>query len=286
MSPRWGKAAGEIYGRGPGMNTLPDVKMLQEMLKTVIKAAQKIVDPPLQAEDDSVIGSVITKPGGLNFRRTGSEPIVPLMTGANIPIGLDMLQDTRIRIREGFFIDQLQLNTGPQMTATEVLQRTEEKLRLLGPVLGRLQSEFLSPMIDRVFGILSRTGKLPPPPEVLENVDYTVEYVSPLARAQRQVEANGLLRVFEIGSPLFQIDPNTAKSMKGPETIAWLADLFGLPSSLTNSPEDVRIAIAKEEEALARQQQMAAMEQGAGAAQKGTQAMQTLMETVNGNQEG
>jgi hypothetical protein len=285
VSPRWIKAAGETFGRGPGMNTLPDVKMLQEMLKTVIKSAQKIVDPPLQAEDDSVVGPVRTVPGGLNFRRAGSDPIIPLETRGNIPIGLEMLQDARVRIREGFFIDQLQLNTGPQMTATEVLQRTEEKLRLLGPVLGRLQSEFLSVLIDRVFGILSRTGKLPIPPSVLENVEYTVEYVSPLARAQRQVEANGLMRVFEIGGPIFQIDPNAPKALNGPAAIHWLADLFGLPVSITNTPDQVAEMIRMEQEAIARQQQMAALQQGAGAAKDGTAALETLMNTVGGGEQ-
>ena len=285
ISPRWVKAAGETYGRGPGMSTLPDVKMLQEMAKTVIKAAQKIVDPPLQAEDDSVLGPVRTVPGGLNFRRAGSEPITPLQTGANIPIGLDMMQDLRQRIREGFFIDQLQLNQGPQMTATEVLQRTEEKLRLLGPVLGRLQSEMLSPLINRVFGILGRLDKLPPAPEILVGEEYSVEYVSPLARAQRQVEANSLLRVFEIGAPLFQIDPNSARVVNGAETIRWLADLFGIPTSLVKTEEQLQAIIQQEQQQMQMQQQMAMLEQGAGAADKGASALKQLGEFTNGGPE-
>jgi hypothetical protein len=266
MAPRWVKAAGETYGRGPGMDSLPDIKMLQEMAKTVIKAAQKIVDPPLQMEDESVLGPVRTIPGGLNFRRPGSDPIQPLQTGANIPIGLDMMQDLRNRIREGFFIDQLQLNQGPQMTATEVLQRTEEKLRLLGPVLGRLQSELLGPLIHRVFGILSRDNKLPPPPDVLLDVEYNVEYVSPLARAQRQVEANGLLRVFEIGSSVFQIDPTAAQVMNGGDTIRWLGDLFGVPTSLFKSEQEVKQLQEAQQAAQAQAQQMEMMQQGAAAA--------------------
>jgi len=274
VAPRWIKAAGETYGRGPGMNTLPDVKMLQQMAKTIIKAAQKVVDPPLQAEDDSVLGPVRTVPGGLNFRRPGSDPIAPLITGARIDIGLDMTRDLRERIREGFFIDQLQLNQGPQMTATEVLQRTEEKLRLLGPVLGRLQSEMLSPLINRVFGILSRLNKLPPPPESIEGVEYSVEYVSPLARAQRQVEANSLLRVFEIGGPVLQIDPEAARVVNGADTLRWLANLFGVPSSLVKTEEELEQILEAERQALQQAQQMAMLEQMAGAADKAGGAIQ------------
>ena len=277
MTPRWSKVAGEIYGRGPGLNSLPDIKMLQEMAKTIIKSAQKIVDPPLQAEDDSVLGPVRTVPGGLNFRRPGSDYVRPLETRANIPIGLEMMQDLRNRIREGFYIDQLQLHQGPQMTATEVLQRTEEKLRLLGPVLGRLQSELLSPLVSRVFGILTRSNKLPLPPPELEDMEYQVEYVSPLARAQRQVEANGLMRVFEIGNPVFTVDPSTASVLNGPDVVRWLGDLFGVPSSLFKSEEEMQAML----EAQQQQQQMAQMMQMAEMADTGAGAVQKLAGASN-----
>ncbi len=276
VAPRWVKAAGEVYGRGPGMATLPDVKMLQEMSKTVLKAAQKVVDPPLQLEDDSLLSPVRTVPGGLNFRRAGTERIEPLMTGANIPIGLDMLQDVRARIREGFFIDQLQLHQGPQMTATEVLQRTEEKLRLLGPVLGRLQSELLGPMIQRVFGILGRSALLPPLPPTLEEAEYNIEYVSPLARAQRQIEANGLLRVFEVGGPLAQIDPSSMQIIKGSETIRWLGELFGVPNHLFLSREE----LAEMQQAQAQQQQQAQMLEQV---QQGADVINKVTPLINGN---
>ena len=239
VAPRWAKVSGETYGRGPGVSNLPDIKMLQEMSKTVLKAAQKIVDPPLQVPDDGALNPVKTVPGGLNFRRAGSDPITPLQTGGNIPIGLELLNDVRMRIRQGFYIDQLQLQQGPQMTATEVLQRQEEKLRMMGPVLGRLQSELLGPMVERVFGLMLRRGKLPPAPEILADAEYDIEYVSPLARAQKQADANGLLRVFEIGSPIIQMQPESAQIINGEDTIRWLGDMFGVPNSLFKSREDM-----------------------------------------------
>ena len=269
IAARWMKVAGETYGRGPGLNTLPDVKMLQEIVKTVLKAAQKIVDPPLVVPDDGFLNPVRTIPGGLNFKRAGADNIEPLQTNANIPIGLELIQDVRARIREGFFIDQLQLQQGPQMTATEVLQRTEEKLRLLGPVLGRLQSEMLGPMIQRVFGVLARNGRLPEPPSQLEGVDYDIEYVSPLARAQRQVEANSLLRVFEIGSPVLQLQPQSGEVFKGEDTIRWLSDLFGVPHELLKTDE----ALADERQ---QQQQRQNLGDGLAAAEQGA----TVLEKV------
>jgi hypothetical protein len=159
--PRYLKASHEIYGRSPAMTALPDVKMLNEMSKTTIKAAQKQVDPPLLVPDDGFLLPVRTVPGGLNFYRSGTrDRIEPLNIGANNPLGLNMEEQRRTAIRNVFYVDQLLMQQGPQMTATEVIQRNEEKMRLLGPVLGRLQSELLKPMIDRCFNIYLEENSL------------------------------------------------------------------------------------------------------------------------------
>jgi hypothetical protein len=101
-----------MYGRSPAMNALPDVKMLNTMSKTTIKAAQKQIDPPLMVPDDGFVLPVRTVPGGLNFYRSGTrERIEPLNIGANNPIGLQMEEQRRKAIRENFFVDQL-MTTG------------------------------------------------------------------------------------------------------------------------------------------------------------------------------
>ena len=137
--PRYLKSSSnEIYGRSPAMNALPDTKMLNTMCKTTIKAAQKQIDPPLMVPDDGFILPIRTVPGGLNFYRSGTrERIEPLNIGSNNPLGIQMEEQRRKAIRENFFVDQLMTVQGQNMTATEVMQRTEEKMRLLGPVLGR-----------------------------------------------------------------------------------------------------------------------------------------------------
>ena len=97
--------------------------------------------------------------------------------------GKQIGRERRDAIRAVFYVNQLQLQQGPQMTATEVIQRNEEKMRLLGPVLGRLQSELLKPLIDRAFNILLRKNMFTPAPEFLAGKDIEIEYVSPLAKA-------------------------------------------------------------------------------------------------------
>ena len=206
--PRYLKASHEIYGRSPAMTALPDVKMLNEMSKTTIKAAQKQVDPPLLVPDDGFLLPVRTVPGGLNFYRSGTrDRIEPLNIGANNPLGLNMEEQRRTAIRNVFYVDQLLLQQGPQMTATEVIQRNEEKMRLLGPVLGRLQSELLKPMIDRCFAILLRNNQFAQAPDFLSGQDIEIEYVSPLAKAQKSTELSSITRAIEILGSLANVAP-------------------------------------------------------------------------------
>ena len=176
--PRFNKDSTGNYGRSPGMSCLSDVKMVNRMSEVSIRSAQKQLDPPLMVPDDGFLLPVRTTPGALNFYRTGTrDRLEPLQAGAQNPIGLNMEEQRRNAIRSAFYVDQLQLNESPSMTATEVLQRNEEKMRLLGPVMGRLQSELLQPLIQRSFKLMLRNGELPVPPESLQGQDIDIEYV-------------------------------------------------------------------------------------------------------------
>lgn len=257
MVGRWSKTVGEVFGRSPAMTALPDIKMLQEIMKTTIKAAQKIVDPPLLVPDDGVLGPVRTIPGGLNYYRASSGArIEPLMTGGNIGLSYEMMNDLRDRIRTTFFLDQLQFQGAPRMTATEVVERTERTLRLLGPTLGRLQSEFLGPMIERIYGVLSRAGRLPEPPESISELELKIEYVSPLARAQRQTETQGIMRTLEFVGPIAGMDPQAAQIIKGADTVRHIAELNGVPPMLLKSDDDLMAEMQAQQQAQAAQQQM------------------------------
>jgi len=171
MVTRFTKVPGDMYGYSPGVILLPDIKMVNAMAKTLIKAAQKIVDPPLIMPHDGFLLPLKTIPGGLNYKLSGNttDKIEPLETKGNIPVGRDMLNDYRLAINNGYFTDLfLLLADRKNMTATEVQERIAEKMVMLGPVIGRLQSEMLDPIITRTFGILLRAGVLLPPPDFLQ----------------------------------------------------------------------------------------------------------------------
>lgn len=261
--PRWTKTTGEIYGRGPGMEMLPDIKMVNIMMETTLKGAQKTVDPPLMVSDDGVIGRVRLTPGGLTIVRPGSDvPIRPLITDARIDFGYQAVEDVRNRIRSGFYVDQLQLNEGPQMTATEVLQRTEEKLRLMGPVLGRQHFEFLRPVIERVFAIMLRKGLLPPAPREIQGKKFDVRYSSLVARSQRMSEGQNFTRAIQTAAPIIQTAPDSLDIVDTDAAIRHIFDVFGLPHGVLR--EEREIAMIRQQR---QQAQQAAMQQAQQAQQ-------------------
>tara|TARA_R100000655_G_scaffold36930_1_gene71508 strand:+ start:11 stop:1651 length:1641 start_codon:yes stop_codon:yes gene_type:complete len=256
--PRYLKASHEIYGRSPAMTALPDVKMLNEMSKTTIKAAQKQVDPPLLVPDDGFLLPVRTVPGGLNFYRSGTrDRIEPLNIGANNPLGLNMEEQRRNSIRNVFYVNQLMMQQGPQMTATEVIQRNEEKMRLLGPVLGRLQSELLKPLIDRCFAIMVRRNIFPPAPEIISGRDVEIEYVSPLAKAQKSTELQSIIRGIEIMGQLANVAP-VFDYINFDNLVKHLTNIIGIPQKVLKTNSEV---LAEREAKQAQAQQMQEMQQ-------------------------
>ena len=261
--PRYLKASHEVYGRSPAMTALPDVKMLNEMSKVTIKAAQKQVDPPLLVPDDGFLLPVRTVPGGLNFYRSGTrDRIEPLNIGANNPLGLNMEEQRRDAIRAVFYVNQLQLQQGPQMTATEVIQRNEEKMRLLGPVLGRLQSELLKPLIDRVFNILLRNNQFAQPPESLSGVEIDIEYVSPLAKAQKSTELQSIMRGIEILGSLANVAP-VFDYVNFDNLVKHVADIVGMPQKLLKSQSEVTAIRDQQQQQQQEQMQMQQAQQAA-----------------------
>lgn len=255
MVPRWSKVAGEIYGRSPSMTSLPDIKMVNAMMKTIIKAAQKLTDPPLLVPDDGFILPVRTVPGGLNFYRSGTQDrIEPLETKGRPDIGFDLLQNRREHIKAAFHVDWMQMpdqKGSPNMTATEVIARQEEKMRLMGPMIGRLQVEFLGPLIDRVFRIMNRKKLLPQAPGILEGQDMKIVYTSPLARAQKSGQLMTITRLFESMAPLFQTKPELLDNMNTDETFRYFHHLLDAPAKILNPEEKVQ----EERQARAEQQQ-------------------------------
>lgn len=276
---RWGKYSGEIYGRSPAMVALPDIKMLQAMTLTKIKLMQKAADPPLWLKDDGVVGQTRTVPGGVNYWRGNPNDGVMLQPVSlqGIQYLMQDIQALREQVLRAFYADLLRMADRAKMTATEVVQRTAEQMRLFGPLIGRLESEMLGPMVERIFGILTRQGMLPSAPEEIQDKEFTVEYVSPIATAQKQQAANGVVQVMQL---IGMFGPEVAaqiaqQNLDIGKLFAWAWDLFNNDPDLLKKDED------QEQDAQMMQAQQA-MQLGVPAADiasKGAKAIKDISDT-------
>ena len=257
LVPRWSKATGEIFGRSPSFNALPDIKTLNKAVEIGLKAWAKAIDPPLLVQDDGVIGRVRMTPAGITVIRNDGA-VKPLQIGTNWQITDLKENQLRTAIRQAYYSDQLQLQDGPQMTATEVQVRYELMQRLLGPTLGRFQSEFLNPLIERTFGIMFRAGALLPEPDVIKGQQIDVEYVGPLARSQRMEEAVAIERLYTLAMNVVQVDPTIMDNINHDEAIRLRSTLLGVPKSVLRGKDEVqamREMRAEEQQAMAEAQQ-------------------------------
>ena len=279
--PRFLKASFEHgYGRSPSMTALPDVKMLNKMSETVIRAAQLQIHPPLMVPDDGFISPVRTIPGGLNFYRAGTrDRIEPLNIGSNNPLGNDMLEQRRTQIRAAFYVDQLILGNAPGMTATEVIQRTEEKMRLLSPAVGRLQAELLSPLIQRVYNMLSRKKAYAAAPEFMQNNEIDIEYVSPLAKAQRSGDVQSAMQLFQFLAPLMQIDPSVVDYIDLDGLASHIIKVTNVPATVVRGQNEVAQLRAQRQQQMQQQQQMEQQAMAAEAAGNAAPALRAIDQT-------
>ena len=279
MVPRWGKTTGDVYGFGPGCVARPDIKTLNEARKLAMKAWEKSIDPPLKAMQNGILGKIDMRPSSVTYVRdmNGLQPIV---NQTNWNADQLMLNDVRGSVRRIFFSDQLELNDGPQMTATEVQVRYELMQRLLGPTLGRLQSEFLNPIVERAFYSMLRGNALPPMPEVLQQAggDLDIEYVGPLARSQKMDEVTSIQRAVDGIMQLANVNPEVLDLVDVDKAGRTIADRLGAPADILKGDEQVgQLRQSRQQQ----QQAQAEMEQGQQQI-AGAQQVADLEQTVNG----
>lgn len=247
---RYMTAPNEIYGRGPAMTALPDIKMVNEMSKSDIRATHKLVDPPLLLNDEGMLGGgamkVDMRPNALNFGgvdNQGRQMIQPFQTGARVDLNESKMEQRRQSIDDAFLVSLFQiLVENPRMTATEALLRSQEKGMLLTPTMGRQQSEALGPQIEREIDLLLTHDLLPPMPEILIEAggEYEIIYDSPMSRMQRAEELVGVQRTMELLTPFANIDP-TVLDIFHPDRLAQLtAEVSGVPNPVVRTEAEIQ----------------------------------------------
>lgn len=279
---RYEQNPGEVYGRSPAMDVLPSIKTLNEQKKVVLKQGHRSVDPILLVHDDGIIDTFSLKPGSLNAGGVSADgrPLVHTLPVGNIAIGKELMDDERADIKDSFLLSIFQILTEtPQQTATEVLERTKEKGILLAPTVGRQQSEYLGPAIERELDVLAQQGLLPPMPRALIEAkgEYRIEYDSPLSRAQRAEEASGLMRTVETALNVVNVtqNPEPLDHFDWDKAIPEIAEIQGVPHRWMKSMDDVkklrdgRAQQAQEQQLIQAAPGAAAMTKAISVAQRG-----------------
>lgn len=255
VAPRWNVVGVDSYGRCPGMSALPDVKQLQKMEEDKLMALAKVVDPPVKGPPQLKQFGLSVIPGGVSYV-DNPEQYGPLYQ-VNFDFNAVMLERMEVenRIRTAFFVDLFVsiLQSDKRMTATEVAERHDEKLLLLGPTIERLQAELLDPIIDRVFYIALNAGQIPPPPASLEGRALKVEYVSLLAQAQKLVGVNAINQVAQFVGFLASVSPDVMDKLDLDEMVEEFAKLVGVAPQVLRDSQTVR----QIREQRRQQQQMA-----------------------------
>ncbi len=262
--PRWDVLSGDVYGRCPGMDTLGDIKQLQHQQKRKAQAIDKMVNPPMVAPTSLKGKPSTVLPGQTTYvdPMQGGQGFVPAY---QVQPRISELQvdiaEVQNRIQRGFYADlfAMMINSDRrQMTATEVVERHEEKLVLLGPVLQRINVELLDPLLDDVFEYALEAGLLPEPPEALAGEELEVEYISLLAQAQQAVAASSLERVMGFAGNLVAVFPDIVDGIDSDEALRQYSEILGTSPDVIISDEELQ---AKRQARAEEQQQMQAMEQ-------------------------
>ena len=230
---RWRTRSGSWWGYGPGNLALPTVMSLNEKEKMSMVALEKVIDPAIMVAERGLIGQLDLGPAGINVvREMGA--MQPFESGARIDWDMAKTAEYRQMVEKFFKVDELQLKDSPAMTATEAQYRWEIMQRLLGPTLGRIVNDVLNPVLETTFKIMFRAGQLPPPPQALSNADpdIDIDYLGPLARAQRANTVASIERYLGRAAELGEAYPELKQLVDAEAAGRELADLDGVPTKI------------------------------------------------------
>lgn len=269
--PRWSRLPSSPYATGPMSDALPDCRTLNEMVKWDLMGSETVIAPPMIAEDDGVLNPRNIKMGPRKIIVANSvDSMKPLVTGARVDISEVKIARLSANIRKILLADQLPPNEGPVKTAYEWAVRVDMLRKMLGPMFGRFQSEWLQTMVERTFGITWRANirsgfrLVGRPPDSLLNRQFTVRYLNPLARAQRMEDVAAMDR-FELNLGQQAVELQMADALDiydWDEARREKSTLLGVPQKLIRDPRQLMRMRQQRQQQQAAAQQEAVETQG------------------------
>lgn len=254
--PRWRPVPGSAYAFGPASEALPDLKTLNEGVKYSLANMDLAVAGMYGAVDDGVLNPRVVRVGPRKvIVMAAKDNFWPITPGGKFELGAVEIERLQRQVRKIFMADQLepQLKAGTPPTATEILVRVEMIRQLLGPIYGRMQSEYLQWLVTRCFGLAYRAGVFAPPPRSLMERTIAPTYNSPIARAQKGVDVAAMDRYeAALGAQVGAGLQDAMDVYNWDEARRHRAQLLGVPAKLI--PTEDEIAERRETRGKAQQQ--------------------------------
>lgn len=272
---RWRRTSGSQWGFGPGVIALSTVLTLNEMIKLVLEAAEKVIDPATLVQKRGLLSDLDLSPGGQTVVKDVGM-VVPYESGARFDVSALQVSDLRMMIRRLFHVDQLELKESPAMSATEVMVRYELMNRLLGPTMGRVQNDLLDKLVTNTFKMLYRAGQISQMPDEVAEAGgiVDIEYVGPLSRAQKMDEVAATERWLGNIATLGEMFPEALNVPNIPEISTGMADTLDIPAKYINDRKKIDQLNAKDDQIRQLQGALAAREQESQIQKNEAQAQQ------------
>ena len=263
--PRWSRIPGTHYATGAVNDVLPDIKTVNKVAEFILVHSETVIAPPIVVKDDGVVN-----PQTVQFapRRVivveDTENLQALRLGGDFNVGEAQIIRLQQQIRRGLMTDSLNPDQqGTPATATEIRARTRRVRQILGPVFGRMQREFLAPIVERVYNLCVRSGEIPPAPEAIANLEILPIFNNPLSRAARQDDIDAMDQLEGYLGSVAQIDPTILDKYDGEKALDIRADILGVPNEVLRAAIDVEQIRRQREEQQQQLQQQLLAQQGA-----------------------
>jgi hypothetical protein len=268
---RFERSNNEVYGRSPGTQAMPEIKLVNAMERDMLTAIELNVRPPWLIPNESDTDAIENVPDGISYydsTANGAKP-EPVVLKNRLDLGEMKTEQKRQRIRDAFFNKMFQMLSSAselkrEKTAYEVQMLVAEQLVLFSPIFSRFIEEKTNPMIERVVGIVLRSGLVEPPPPEIQGIKYEITYTSKIALAIKAAENQSIVTMMTLVQQAAAVDPSAADLLKWPESLRMMARNIGVPASVLRT----------EAEQKAMSAQRAKMEQAAQAAEVAKTAAQ------------
>ncbi len=282
--PRFYVKPGEVYGYGPGHLALPDARLLNAVMESVIRGAELKVDPPLMVPLRLFAKALDRRRGAVNYYSAGQlglqnadQAVRPINVAGDVGLGVELVRELRLQVDAAFYVDWMRLRESAQMTATEVNDRRDMRLRGMGPIVGRMEADFMGPTADRTFEINAGEWHFGEIPQNLAGHDIQWGYTGPMALAQLQAQRESISLSLALAKQVAEFDKTAAMTIDAEEALRVFGDSVGLAPAVMRSRAVMADLRKKQTDEEAQARSAANDEQAARAFRDGAQGVNTLV---------